>query len=155
MSVKGARRRCLASIERGDEGDGAAAGRIGDFEAFGGLARRPPPVDIGEFVQQPMVGQAVDCVMAVRAGKVWDMVEASRVGLMRKTFVAVTVLRSRYALSLAGAHSSATHFALRATDTKATATSKISRRRLDTRTGPPFLGGDPCRCLARIVPSIS
>lgn len=52
------------------------------------------------------------------------------------------------------AHSSATHFALRTTDKEATTAAKISRRRLDTGTGPPFLGGDSRRCLAWIVPFI-
>lgn len=44
-------------------------------------------------------------------------------------------------------------FALRTADKEASAAPKGSRRRLDSRTGRPFLGGDPCRYLVWIIQS--
>ncbi|ESX42700.1 hypothetical protein X764_09540 [Mesorhizobium sp. LSHC440A00] len=59
----------MLRIERGDKRDRRACGRIGDFKAFGRFARGPMPIDIGKLAQQPAVGEAVERLMAMRAGK--------------------------------------------------------------------------------------
>ena len=63
-----------------------AGGRIGDLKAFGGLARRPVAVDIGELAQQPAVGEAVERLVAVRAGEMRGHGRASRFGLMPEDY---------------------------------------------------------------------
>lgn len=51
--------------------------------------------------------------------------------------------------------SSAARFAGRTADSEAATAAKNPRRRLDSGTGPPFLAGDPCKCVAWITPAIS
>lgn len=51
--------------------------------------------------------------------------------------------------------SSAARFVRRTADSEAAPAAKNPRRRLDSGTGPPFLAGDPCKCVAWITPAIS
>lgn len=51
--------------------------------------------------------------------------------------------------------SSAARFARRTADSEAATAAKNPRRRLDSGTGPPFLAGDPCKCVAWITAAIS